>query len=155
VGWEGEDIVGGRIIFSMAVRDRDKFLTNIRRGRRFEKREKCEWIGIENGRAHFEVFMKHRGKVGRIDIRIDELEDFVSVVEIKATDWNKILPHRIRPTALRHARQQWRYIEKEVDDGIEVCPGLVYPQQPSDPERKNGIEEILNSRMIQVVWRKE
>ncbi len=134
---------------------RRTFLQNIARGKAFERMEKAGWEQLNAGLASFEVPTKRKGKSGRIDIRVDELGDFVSIIEIKATNWNKILPHRLQQTAQRHARQVWRYIEKEVEkDGLDVCPGIIYPEEPSDAGVKDLVEKILNDQGIQVVWRK-
>jgi len=42
----------------------------------------------------------HYKKHGRLDIFVDETGDFVSVVEIKSTDWDSVLP-RNRSTCLQ------------------------------------------------------
>jgi len=134
-------------------RKRRQFIENISRGRSFEKKERAEWFDIKEAVASFEVPTRWKGRPGRIDIRIDELGDFISIAEIKATNWDKILPHRIRPTALRHARQLWRYVNKQIEEGVSVCPGLIYEKKPSNLALKTRIEELLNDLMIQVVWR--
>jgi hypothetical protein len=36
-----------------------------------------------------------------------------------------------------------------------VTPAIVYPVPPTTPGRKELVEEILNERGIQVVWREE
>lgn len=74
------------------------------------------------------------------------------VVEIKATDWDKMAHHRVRPNALRHANQLWRYVEAELLDR-QVLPALVYSTEPRIPGRKEEIEGILHERFVQVVWR--
>jgi len=79
-------------------------------------------------------------------------EGHTVLVEIKASNWDKMAPHRVRPNALRHARQIWRYIESELADRP-VLPALVYPNEPKTPGRKEEIEGILHERLIQVVWR--
>ena len=129
------------------------FEANIKRGRDFEEKETREWLDIPDGEAGFEVHTEWKGKKGRIDIRVEELGDFVSVIELKATDWDRILPHRIRVTALRHARQLWRYVEKELESELDVCPGVIYQKQPASQELQQRVEDILNEKMIQVVWR--
>ena len=136
-------------------RKKSAFFANVKRGRDFEGKEKKEWNNLQDGSAEFEVGTKWKGKNGRIDIRVDELGGFVSVIELKATDWDKILSHRIRVTALRHARQLWRYVEKEIEEGLDVCPGIIYSNQPSDSALEERITDILNNRFIQVVWRNQ
>ena len=94
-----------------------------------------------------------RGRRGRIDLRlVDDDEGHSVVEETKATDWDKMAPHRVRPNALRHARQLWGYIDAELEGGA-VLPALVYPAEPNTPGRKDEIEAILHERSIQVVWR--
>lgn len=135
---------------------RRRFHKLVQRGREFEKKEKREWIGIKDGEPEFEVrTVSPKGRRGRIDIRINDLPDFVSIIEIKATDWDRILPHRVRPTALRHARQIWRYIDAELAGETDVCPGVVYPSAPADNSRRKTVEAALNERGIQVVWHDE
>jgi hypothetical protein len=92
-------------------------------------------------------------KRGRVDVRVDETDGSVSTVELKATDWDGMKPDRIRPNALRHARQVWRYISTEVETGTDVCAGVVYQWTPSSEAVRNTVEETLNERLIQVVWR--
>jgi hypothetical protein len=134
------------------------FLQRIQRGRRFEIWEREQWIGKLNERAVAEALTEWKGKRGRIDIKLfDEDENHTVIVELKATDWDGMKPHRVRSNVLRHARQVWRYIEGELASLVEseVIPAIVYPKSPITPGRKNMIEEILHEHWIQVVWRDE
>ena len=75
------------------------------------------------------------------------------MIEVKATNWDRIPPHRMRATALRHTRQLWRYLNTEAyGDGTEVCPGLIYQQEPSDPGIRTEVESVMDERVIAVVW---
>jgi len=47
----------------------------------------------------------------------------------------------------------WRYVNAELSESAEVCPGVVYESTPSDHAVRSLVEETLNERMIQVVWR--
>ena len=139
---------------------RKSFLKQIRRGREFERWERSYWTGDETEDVGFETPTRWKGKRGRIDIRLADAEEgYIIVVELKATQWDKMLPHRVRPNALRHARQIWRYIEAELQQAQgdihlnEVHPAIVYPTTPKTPGRKKEIETILNEQGIQVVWR--
>src|SRR3712207_1681335 len=87
-----------------------KFHDDIRRGRAFEADERAGWDHVAREHIAFESPTSFGDKRGRIDIKIDEGEDYVVVVEIKATDWDKLKRDRVRATAQRHARQIWRYI---------------------------------------------
>jgi hypothetical protein len=131
------------------------FQRRIKRGRAFEKWERDQWIGDLNSLADFEAPTKWKGKRGRIDIKlVDSEEDHTIIVELKASNWDKMKPHRVRPNALRHSRQIWRYIEAELSERS-VLPAIIYPASPKLPGRKELIEEILGERLIQVVWRDE
>jgi hypothetical protein len=130
----------------------EKFQRQIKRGRKFEQLEKSQWAEEVEG-AQYEVPTQWQGKRGRIDIFLpDQQDDFCVVVEIKASDWDAMKPERVRPNALRHANQLWRYVEAELDP-LSVVPAIVYPASPRTPGRKEEVEAILNDLLIQVVWR--
>lgn len=132
-------------------KDESSFRKRIKRGREFERWERKQW----QDEIESEAPTEWKGKRGRIDIRfLDENEGYVVVVELKATDWNKMADHRVRPNVLSHARQLWRYINSELEE-YDVIPSLAYPVSPNDENRKTQIEAILNERAIQVVWRDE
>jgi hypothetical protein len=133
-----------------------RFLKRVKRGRKFEEWERAHWNNELNSAAKFEAPTEWEGKRGRIDIKL-QLEDdgSVVIVEIKATNWDNLKEHRIRPTALRHSRQIWRYIEDQLSLLFDVTPAIVYPYPPITPGRKEQVEEILNERGIQFVWREE
>ena len=132
-----------------------RFKRDIARGRAFEQTEKEGWRGLDFSRIKYEASTCWKKRAGRIDIRIDEYGGFVSIVEIKATNWEMMMPHRIRPNVLRHARQVLRYIYKEVlTDGLQVCAGIIYEYAPSNVRTKHEVEDILFERGIQVVWRR-
>ena len=132
-----------------------EFLKRVGRGRKFEEWERSHWNSEINSAAEFEASTQWKGKRGRVDIRLSLEEDGqVVIVEIKATDWDKVKEYRVRPNAMRHTRQIWRYIEDHLKP-LDVIPAIVYPSPPITPGRKEQIEEILNERGIQVVWREE
>jgi len=132
-----------------------EFLRRMSKGRRFEEWEKSQWLeGVEET-PEFETPANWKGKRGRVDVRIDIPENNqVVVVEIKASDWDKMKPYRIRPNALRHVNQVWRYIEACVSPR-EVIPALVYPSTPKTPGRKEEVEAILDEFSIAAIWRDE
>jgi hypothetical protein len=140
--------------------DRESFFERMHRGRKFEEWERSYWTGDGNEDIGFETPTRWKGKRGRIDIRLaDAKEGRIVVVELKASDWDKMSPHRVRSNALRHARQIWRYIEAELLQGQEntgsqgILPAIVYSTEPKTPGRKDTVETILKERGIQVVWR--
>ena len=131
----------------------DTFQKRASRGRRFESWELSKWADPEHTAVEAEAASSWKGKRGRADLRlIDTEEGHTILVEIKATDWDKMAAHRVRPNALRHARQIWRYINAELADRP-VLPALVYPSEPEMPSRKEEIERMLHERLIQVVCR--
>jgi hypothetical protein len=132
-----------------------EFIKRVGRGRKFEEWERSHWTGEVNSSAEYEAPTQWEGKRGRVDIRLKLEEDGnIVIVEIKATDWDKLKEHRVRPTALRHARQIWRYIDAHLRPW-DVTPAIVYPPSPTIDGRREMVEEILNERGIQVVWRDE
>ena len=129
------------------------FLNEITRGRDFEAWERSKWTSDYNRSAEFEAATELHGKRGREDIRlIDSEGGFTVLVELKASNWDKMKPHRVRPNALRQVRQIWRYIEAELSQQ-EVIPAIVYPAVPQTPGRRNEIERVMDEHGIQVVWR--
>ena len=132
---------------------REAFRKRVKLGRLFETWERSKWNSPDREGVEAEAPTAWNGRRGRIDLRlVDEEEGHSVVVETKATDWDKMAPHRVRPNALRHARQLWRYIDAELEGGA-VLSALVYPAEPGTPGRKEEIEAILHERLIQVVWR--
>ena len=127
-----------------------------KRGKWFELLEKAQWQGVQAQQVLFEHGLSLiRGKRGRIDIFINEVDGSVSIVEVKASDWDVMAEHRIRPNALRHARQVLKYVYPLWEMGVDVCPGLVYPRSPKSIKRRRQIEGTLAERSIQVVWAAE
>lgn len=130
----------------------------LRNGKEFHKQVQEEWSKTAAGHVKIEEGVSKLDKSkGRADIFVDEIgEDFVSIVEIKNTDWDKIKPENIRRNVKRQARQLLDYIEFQTDsNGRSVSPGIIYPKIPKDPEKLKLIESILEGECIQVVWENE
>ena len=134
----------------------------LRRGKEFHKRVQDDWDKTaKGGKINIERTIKlsiqskqstHR-KNGRMDLFVDELGDYVSVVEIKSTDWDKVKEANRKKLISSHRRQVWKYIEQYVDvEKLDVCPGIIYPRSPSTPGLKETIENHLNDYGLQVVW---
>jgi hypothetical protein len=127
----------------------------LRRGKKWHGQVEAEWKKVPGARTEktIEDMSGHRR---RIDILVDEGSDWVTVIEAKRTDWDRLKRRRVRPNALRHARQIWIYVEKFVDgEGRDVCPGVIYDKVPGTPGRVDEVESILGERAVQVVWRSE
>lgn len=93
-------------------------------------------------------------KIGRIDILIDELGDFVTILEIKNTDWDKISNNNIKRNLYRHQRQLFKYIDSFMNqNNLNVCHGIIYPKPPLSNEKKDYIEYyMLEHYCVPVYW---
>ena len=130
----------------------------LRRGKRFHKLVQQEWLATADGKPHPERTVRQvSGRKGRVDILVDEIgEGLVSVVEIKATDWDRMKTKNIRRNVRRQVRQIWRYVGSQLElRGLSVCPGIIFPKLPVDPARVELIEAMFEEEGIQVVWHDE
>lgn len=88
-----------------------------------------------------------------MDIFVKDSGNMVTVVEIKAADWDRIEARNRQRNLAAHRRQIWRYIEKYVDgDRVDVCAGIIYPRVPTTVGLREQIEGYLNDYGLQVVW---
>lgn len=133
----------------------------LRRGKAFHTKVQADWVGTAEGKIRVEHTIKllsvdsrmRHMRRGRMDLFVDEVGDFVVIVEIKATDWDRILSRNIQKNLASHRRQVWRYIDKHHEgDGLDVCAGIIYPSEPKTPGLKERIEDYQNDFGIQVVW---
>jgi hypothetical protein len=134
----------------------------LRRGKEFHRRVQADWAGeIEKATVRSEhrialgplsKSIRHR-RHGRIDIFIDLIADFVSVVEIKSTDWDRIRADNWQKVLATHRRQVLKYVDKYLDqDGVNFCAGIIYPRSPNTTGLKALVEQYLNDHALQVVW---
>jgi hypothetical protein len=127
----------------------------LRDGKLFHLDVQREWEPVDGAEAEV-VLYDTAGRRRRIDILVRVDAEMVSVVEIKNTDWDRIADGRVRPNALRHARQVWAYVEPFLDfEQVAVCPGIIYRRVPKKAGRLLEVEKIHNERGIQVVWQDE
>ena len=125
----------------------------LRRGKAFQKRVQADFFrNSRDGTPRSEAWVSfahlrsHGVRGGRADILITELGDFITVLEIKATDWDKIIPGNVTRNLWRHQRQLFRYVDKFLDvDGLDVCLGIIYPRPP----RKEFVSAVLLRRVSQ------
>lgn len=127
----------------------------LREGKAFHKKVQAEWKAEAEGHVETEKTAKKKDRKGRLDVFVSEDGSEVrAIVEIKNSDWDKMTPQAVRRNVKRQARQVWRYIELQPTvDGI--CPGIVFPKRPSDPERLKLIEQLFEEEGIPVVWEDE
>jgi len=85
----------------------------LRRGKAFHKRVQSDWEKTaKDGKVNLEHTINiikdssglKRIRRGRLDLFVNELGDFVSVVEIKSTDWDRIRPENRRRLLSSHRR---------------------------------------------------
>jgi len=108
-------------------------------------------------RLSFERLPHLRQKFGRADILITDLGGFVTVLEIKATDWDKIEPANVKRNLYRHQRQLFMYVEKCLEvDKLDVCLGIIYPHPPRKPGLRSSVENHLESQYgVPAYWYSE
>lgn len=134
----------------------------LRKGKAFHKRVQEDWERTaKDGKIIKEHFIPlsvirkklKKRKSGRLDIFVDVKDNFVTIVEIKSTDWDKVKEKNRKKLLGSHRRQVWNYIEEYLDvEKIDVCPGIIYPKPPKTPGLKDMIEKYLNEYGLQVVW---
>ena len=111
------------------------------------------------------IVLKTNNKKGRVDIFVDDKdpEGTVAIVEIKASDWDKMTDKAVRRNVRRQIRQIWDYIETQIKgpdyvptgEGKSVCPGIIFPNRPKENKRLKLIETMFFDEGIQVVWNDE
>lgn len=91
-----------------------------------------------------------------MDIFVDQTGDFVTVVEIKATNWERVRRANRRRLLAAHCRQVFKYVDTFVDrTKVNVCAGIIYPKSPRQRSVRAEVEEFLNANALQVVWFEE
>jgi hypothetical protein len=86
------------------------FKINVRRGRVFEVQEKAEWRFMPDVQRWYEYtipVLDSPHDRERIDVLMKEKDGSLTLIEAKATDWDRMRDHRVRPNVQRHARQVW------------------------------------------------
>lgn len=131
----------------------------LRRGKSFHSTVQNDFSenskdGEVNVEASLPLDLVRKGRRGRVDILIDDLGDFVTILEIKGTDWDRIPERNVKRNLYRHQRQAFRYIDEfVVKEGTSVCHGIVYPAPPARPGLKNFIENyMMDTYSIPVYW---
>jgi hypothetical protein len=138
----------------------------LRRGKAFHKLIQAEWEREAQGKVTSEEpVTKPTGRRGRVDVFIDDDDPKapIAVIEIKATDWERIKPQNVRRNVKRQIRQIYSYVESQILEGEyvkggkgkDVCPGIIFPKRPLDQALLEMIEELFFKACIQVVWHDE
>lgn len=129
--------------------------TSLARGKAFHKLIQQEWLDTSKvGRPRPErSIRKVTGGSGRVDILVEELGDFISVIEIKSTDWDSISKANIESNIRRQIRQIWNYIDALFEESDkDICPGVIFPFSPIDSIKRALVETRFGAEGIQVVW---
>jgi hypothetical protein len=138
----------------------------LRRGKEFHKLIQQEWKleaeGVVQSERHVR---KPNGRKGRVDVFVndDDPDGNIAIVEVKATDWDKIKEENIRRNVQRQIRQIYSYIESQIlkgeyvedGEGKSVCPGIIFPKRPKNKETMELIEQMFLDEGIPVVWHDE
>jgi Holliday junction resolvase-like predicted endonuclease len=123
------------------------------RGKQFHKKVQKEWLDDAEGTIESEKSMvKKSGRRGRMDVFVRADDEMVAVVEIKASDWDNMTVDAVKRNVQRQIRQVWNYIDSQLELGMDVCPGIVFPKRPRSSKRKKMIEQLFEGEGIPVVW---
>ena len=103
-------------------------------------------VGIEE-HVSFDDLPDIKKRNGRIDI----------IIQIKATDWDKINQKNIKRNLYKHGKQLFNYIDKFVNvDNKNVGLGVIYPVPPKTEGLKEFIENIaMDMYSFPVYWYSE
>ena len=135
----------------------------LRRGKDFHKKIQKDWSGTAEGNVTPERFVtKQNRRKGRVDVVVDDDKEngTIAIVEIKATDWDRMTDQAVRRNIRRQIKQVWDYIESQIVKGEyttdgerkDVCPGITFPKRPKDKARMVLIESLFLEDGIPVVW---
>ena len=99
------------------------------------------------------------GGRGRVDLAVvtNDHEKMLIIIEIKATDWDKIRADRVKRNVQRHVRQLLAYLdtaigELEAGQWESVAGALLYPSRPASAESLACIEAAAAGQAIMVTW---
>lgn len=134
----------------------------LKRGKRFQKVIQAEWAATAQRNVRSERWvLKQCGRRGRVDVFVDDSdpEGSVAIVEIKATDWDRMTDKAVRRNSRRQKSQVVGYIESQIKAGgymptgeqKSVSPIIIFPKQPRDPQRRELIENLFLQEGIVVV----
>lgn len=137
----------------------------LKRGKEFQKIVQADYKKSSNdGDVGIEEFISFRGvagikqRSGRMDIIIHNVsDDYVMIMEIKATDWDNIKPKNIKRNLYRHGKQLFNYIDKFMSiDNKTVGLAMLYPEPPKTKDLKEYIEKCaMDNYSFPVYWYSE
>jgi hypothetical protein len=136
------------------------------RGKIFHERIQRDWLKNAQGKVKAErTILKKNQRKGRVDVFVDDddLEGVAAIVEIKASEWEKMTEQAIRKNIRRQIKQIWDYIESQILDGQyvatgvrkDISPGIIFHRRPKNENLLKLIEESFEDEGITVVWEDE
>jgi hypothetical protein len=129
----------------------------LKRGKAFHREVQKRWLREYEGDARSELAMrKPNGRIGRMDLCLDPGTETISVVEIKASDWDRMTEAAVGRNVKRYAAQVFQYVDSQMS-GIRtgVCPGMVLQVRPLIPGRAELVEKLFNEECLQVAWNED
>lgn len=117
-----------------------------------------EGVEIEKTLDYDKNVKRAKGTYGRMDILINDSDNnYVMIMEIKATIWDNIKPKNIKRNLWSHGRQLHKYIDKYIEeDNYNVGLALIYPKPPVKEGLREQIEkEAMDSHSFPVYWYSE
>lgn len=125
----------------------------LRRGKRFHQLIQTEWVRDVTDPVKAEARVrKPSGRPGRVDVFVRDAGRDVSVVEVKSTNWDRLVDAAAKRTARRQAKQVWEYIRSQLRVGRNVSPGIIFPKRPKSGSRRRLVESLFENEGIAVVW---
>lgn len=136
----------------------------LKRGKAFQKIVQNDYQENSKGQVKIEEhvsFAEMQGIKqlrGRMDIVVhDDKSGYIMIMEIKATDWDKIKTKNIKRNLYRHSRQLYNYVDKFLDvDDLSVGIAVLYPKPPVTKGLKEKIEQLaMDCYCFPVYWYNE
>ena len=126
----------------------------LRRGRVFHKLVQTEWENDAEGCVVRErQVLLNTSRKGRVDVFVDDgqADGCIAIIEVKASDWDRMSGRAVERNVRRQIRQVLRYISSQLDGGNyvstgehkTVSPGIIFAKSPNDQERKRRIEGLF------------
>ena len=129
----------------------------VKQGNAFHRKVQSQWVREYQGESRTELIVrKPNGRAGRIDLCLDPGTETVSVVEIKASDWDQMTEAGVRRKVKRYAAQVFQYVDSQMS-GIRtgVCPAMVLQFRPLKAGRAELVERLFNEECLQITWKED
>ena len=122
-------------------------------GKEFHKKIQKDWLDTAEGEVEAEKQMiKQNGRKGRMDVFIKIEETYVSIAEMKTSDWDAMTIKSLHRNVRRQIRQIWIYIDSQLKEKRDVTPGIIFSNRPKKNGRLDLIEQLFGEEGITVVW---